>query len=264
MNCDDVRGLLDAWVDGELSAADRGAVGRHVEGCETCARDVARIRALGRRLRALGRHPLPDGLEARIASVVDGATQRRRLSVLRPGWLSRAPVAAVLASHAIAVLVGALAVVAWLWLRPGAPPAGSEREVVSAHVRGLVQEQFRTVESGNPHAVRPWFSGKVGFAPRVIDLAEAGFPLQAGRVDHLLGQPAAALVYARRSHRITLFVAPRSSMSRDVRVGGGDGYHLVGWGDAEFDYWAVSDLNRAELATFATMLRAAIDRTGAK
>ena len=266
MNCEDVQGLLDAWVDGELSARDRPAVGGHVESCETCARDVARIRALSRRVHELGRHPLPEGMQGRIAAIVDRATRQHVRLPWRPAWLSRVPMPALLASHAIAALIGALAAGAWLQTMPADSPAGIQHEIVSAHVRGLVQDQFSSVESGNPHTVRPWFAGKIAFAPRVIDLAESGFPLQGGRVDHLLGQPAAALVYARRNHRITVFIAPRGGGQalNDVRSGGEHGYHLVGWHDAEFAYRAVSDLNRSELATFARLLRTAIDRAVTK
>lgn len=267
MNCEDVQGLLGAYADDELSASDRLAVRGHVDGCETCARDVARIRALGRRVQALGRYPLPEGIERRIAALVDGAAQQPEASRWRSVRPSRIPVAVLLGSHAVAVLIGAIAVIAWLWLMPGKSPANGGREIVSAHVRGLLQNQFSSVESGNPHTVRPWFAGKTGFAPRVVDLAEAGFPLQGGRVDHVLGRPAAALVYVRRNHRITLFIAPHRAGEADpgdTGAGGSDGYHVVGWRDAEFTYWAVSDLNRAELHAFAALLGATVDRAGTR
>jgi anti-sigma factor RsiW len=130
-------------------------------------------------------------------------------------------------------------------------------------MRGLVHDEFRAVESGDPHAVRPWFAGKIGFAPRVVDLADSGFPLRGGRVDHLRGQPAAALLYARRNHRITVFIVPRGG--NDTPGGqGAVGYHVVRWRDADFVYWAISDLNHVELATFAGLLRAGIDHAGGR
>src|SRR5262245_10246117 len=104
MNCEDVQGLLDAYVDGELSARDRAAVGGHVESCESCARDMARIRALSRRVRELGRHPLPDGMPGRIAAMVVSATRRHRPAAWWPGWLPPASAPALLVSHAIAVV----------------------------------------------------------------------------------------------------------------------------------------------------------------
>jgi anti-sigma factor RsiW len=159
-------------------------------------------------------------------------------------------------------------VVAWLHAQTRGPDDSARREIVSAHVRGLAQDQFRPVESGDPHVVRPWFAGKLAFAPRVVDLAETGFPLQGGRVDRFLDQPAAALVYLRRNHRITLFIVPTGSRERpddpSGQPAGERGYHLIGWHDSEFTYWAVSDLNRAELVTFAERVRAEIARAAAR
>jgi anti-sigma factor RsiW len=132
-----------------------------------------------------------------------------------------------------------------------APPV---RDLVSAHVRGLTLEEFGAVRSGDPHAVRPWFSGKLGFAPRVADLTADRFPLLGGRVDHVAGHPAAALVYGRRQHRITLFVAPRESgiAAASDRL---HGYNVESWQADGFRFDAVSDLNRHELAAFAVLLR---------
>jgi anti-sigma factor RsiW len=129
------------------------------------------------------------------------------------------------------------------------------RDLVSAHVRGLALEEFGSVRSGDPHAVRPWFTGKIGFAPRVTDLAAEGYPLLGGRIDHVSGHPAAALIYGRRQHRITLFVAPRdaSSATASDRL---LGYNVESWRADGFRYDAVSDLNRDELAAFGALLRA--------
>ena len=267
MNCEDVEAVLDAYADGELSARDRTAVERHVGGCENCARNLARITALGRRVRDLGRYPLPDAVSENIAAIVSRGPARQGSSGWRHGFM-HALTPALVASHVVAALVGAIVVVAWLHAETRDPGDSTRRGIVAAHVHGLAQEQFRPVESGDPHVVRPWFAGKLAFAPRVVDLAESGFPLQGGRVDRVLDQPAAALIYLRRNHRVTLFIVPTDSReSRDDAGGqqaGERGYHLTSWRDSEFTYWAVSDLNRAELSTFAERLRAEIARAAAR
>ncbi|WP_241017816.1 zf-HC2 domain-containing protein, partial [Burkholderia sp. Ac-20349] len=55
MDCNEVRALLDADVDRELSAPDALRVQQHVEGCEACRRERTRIVALGRAVRQADR-----------------------------------------------------------------------------------------------------------------------------------------------------------------------------------------------------------------
>lgn len=243
MTCDDARDLLEAYHDGELGAEDRARVEAHLQGCTACASEFASLRSLSARVRGLDRYPLPDGLATRITSLVaqsaPAATDRWRFGRMA-------------ASHLVAALLGAgaLALVASATLREPAPV----RDLVAAHVRGLALEEFGSVRSGNPHAIRPWFAGKLGFAPRVIDLADDGFPLLGGRVDYVDSQPAAALVYGRRLHRITLFIAPAGSTAA-AGTGKLRGYNVESWQADGLRFDAVSDVNRDELAGFATLLR---------
>ncbi len=62
------------------------------------------------------------------------------------------------------------------------------------------------VESGAIHQVRPWFAGKVDFAPAVLFPGDADFPLRGGTVERSLDRQAAVLVYARRLHPVSLLV----------------------------------------------------------
>ena len=103
------------------------------------------------------------------------------------------------------------------------------------------------VASSDQHTVRPWFNGKIDFAPPVADYAANGFPLVGGRVDYLAGRPVAALVYRHQQHVINVFIAPGGEDR--WRAGAIDVARLppAALECGGLSYWAISDLNAREL-----------------
>jgi anti-sigma factor RsiW len=125
-----------------------------------------------------------------------------------------------------------------------------EAELVSVHVHALRFGPLTEVASSDRHTVKPWFQGRLDYAPPVFDLAEDGFPLLGGRVEHVRDQTVAALTYKRDQHVIHLFVWPasdRATLQRQERRG----FNVVHWADGSMQYWAISDLNRGDLERFA-------------
>lgn len=137
-------------------------------------------------------------------------------------------------------------------------PRTSQRvaeEVVSDHVRSLMGEHLLDVVSSDQHTVKPWFDGKVDFAPPVVNLESQGFPLLGGRLDYLEGRTVAAEVYGRNKHKINLFVWPAAQNRNTIKkVGVVKGYNVISWQASGMNYSAVSDLNPAELRQFADLL----------
>jgi anti-sigma factor RsiW len=248
MDCAEVRDLLHPYADNELPPEERRAVAAHLGACGACAQHLAELEGLRYRVKKAGTHALPAGLEKQVGALISANRNWDRPEL-------RWRIAGRTASHLAAVaLGGAIAVVLMARIE------GEQRivdDVVSAHVRSLLGGQPAQIASADPHVIRPWFGGKVTYAPQVKDLASEGFPLQGARVDYVPPQAVAAIVYGRRLHRITLFILPAEQGPSAAAQVSRYGYNLVSWRDPSFSYYAVSDLNRVELEHFASLIRLA-------
>jgi len=135
-------------------------------------------------------------------------------------------------------------------IREAVERAPIEAELVSEHTRALQRGTLTAVVSTDRHTVKPWFQGRLDFAPPVFDLAAEGFPLQGGRVEELRGERVAVLVYMRNKHVVELYVRP-SSRQRVPTPAVQKGFNLLHWADGSMEYWAVSDVERGELLRMA-------------
>jgi anti-sigma factor RsiW len=124
--------------------------------------------------------------------------------------------------------------------------------VLAAHIRSLQGNHLLDVPSSDQHNVKPWFNGKLDFAPDVKEVS--GFPLLGGRLDYFDGHSVAALVYGRRDHKINLFTWPVAEATPEVAETI-SGYHLQSWYRNGMAFWVVSDLNAAELSQFVSLYR---------
>jgi anti-sigma factor RsiW len=111
------------------------------------------------------------------------------------------------------------------------------------------------VLSTDQHTVKPWFQGKINFSPPVPDLTKEDFVLLGGRLEVIHQQPAAAIVYRRRQHIVSLYVSPSQGADLKPELRDFGGYHLLHWLQNNMGYWAVSDVDPSDLRTFGDLVR---------
>jgi anti-sigma factor RsiW len=250
MDCEAARTQLLARRRKTLDDETTAAVTEHLAGCAACRHQEAADAALSRALERLPRREAPKSLtralEARWSSVPP-----------RP----RAPLArTVLAVFAGAALAAAVVLV---W-RGRTHSEAMYGEAVNDHLRVLYSEHPLEVESGGVHQVKPWFSGRIDFAPVVGFGGDDDFPLQGGAVAYFLDRKAAAYEYKRRLHPITLFVFradglawPAATRSIGHARGSSEtvrGFHVLLWRDGDLGYALVSDLDERELGGLAAKI----------
>ncbi|MGN7981023.1 anti-sigma factor family protein [Burkholderia sp. 22313] len=296
MDCNEARALLDADVDRELSAPDALRVQRHVEGCDACRRERERIVALGRAVRQADYHRAPDALRASILAGLpaaggetgrehgaaraepepepDGAAARPRPRPngrrwfpwpagrgvsARPGPAGPGPRVTALPGLGWGVaLVVALAATAGMALSARHAETGQTvDELVASHVRAGLSARDIDVISTDRHTVKPWFNGRLDYAPPVEDLSASGFPLAGGRLDYVGRRRVAVLVYRYRQHVIDVYVRPAGEGRAAAPYATvSQGYALDRWDAAGMTWWAVTDAEPSALAAFRTALDA--------
>ena len=244
--------LVQAELDGELDAAQAAALEAHRAGCPICQTaqaELLRARAL---VRGEPYEPIPEAVRARVMARLHQAAPRAATPPRRRrswDWL-RAP------SIGFGLGAACAAAISLLVLLPERNDLVDQ--IVSNHIRALQPGHLEDVVSTDQHTVKPWFDGRIDFAPPVRDFVAEGFPLKGGRLDYLADRPVAALVYQRDKHVIDLYVWPAGSIAPHLA---GDtaiqGYNVVHWTADGMNFWAVSDVERSQLDDFAALWRRA-------
>jgi mycothiol system anti-sigma-R factor len=250
VSCELSRTILHGYFDGELDAARAAEFERHLENCAEC---VAALEAEESVRSAIGRGKMyataPAGLRKRVLDEVRGgnAAVARVAEMPQRGYQARKPYWGWLAAAAAILLVAYVGYRELAGLQSNSDEAVTAAQVVDAHLRSLQPGHLTDVVSTDQHTVKPWFDGKVDFAPPVKDFAEQGFPLQGGRLDVIRGRTVAALVYGRRKHFISVFVWPAQGKDGGRHSGALQGYQWLDWRSGGMEFWAASDTAATDL-----------------
>jgi len=244
---------LHGYVDQELDLANVIAVDEHLQSCMACKKIYDQHSALRSAVRQhASYYAAPAALADRIRATIGGPAAHAPAKTVKPRWqwfqLGR--------WLQLGTAVTATAAVTWMAAIQLNGPSRNEaimQQVIASHARSLLTSHLADVATSDQHTVKPWLSSKLDFSPPVTDLTGAGFPLVGGRLDYLDSRAVATLVYRHRQHVINLFVWPDSKSDKmsPMQIYSRHGYCLLHWTDAGMTYWAISDVEPADLKTFA-------------
>ena len=230
MDCNEATPLFALGIDRELDDSRETRLIAHLNNCPTCsvahsrahsARNALRAALTHHRLSAAGQERLWQafpGEEAASLSASPARRPHRAAANIVARWFATASRSA-LRPWATVAAACVLTAVATYTLKMSGNPAPPDLAIVSAHVRAIGEGPLTLVSSSDRHTVKPWFAGKLSFAPRVPDLTDESFLLIGGRVDQLGAERVAALVYRRRQHIVQVFrMAGRFERGRRGRI----------------------------------------------
>ena len=232
---------LHAYIDNELDADGALEVEAHLAQCEACRKEFEETRALKSALAgARFVEDMPQGLALDVRRAVRKARPR-------PWYAMPAAMSGMAAAAAAILVIVALP-----------RPSPLTDELVSSHVRSMMGSHLVDVASSDHHTVKPWFDGKIAFAPPV--LAQAGdCVLIGGRLDDIARKPTAAMAYRCGAHVVNFYAQPddrRSEMASATapKLTTARGYHVVSWKRGALDCYAVSDMAEPKLLAFARFI----------
>ena len=262
MNCTRLQQVLDAHCDGELDRATTGEIDAHLAVCTTCVTLRDQRMTLRKALRDNAPYfKAPESVASAIQRSLE-ADLAQNTAMANPPGIVRKSGLSWFHTTALASVAALAGLIAGYWLAQPMPDYPLRESAVASHVAALTPtRRLIHVASSDRHTVKPWFQGKVDFAPPVKDLSGNGFALLGARLDQVADKPAAAVVYQIRKHTINLFVwratdkAPNAPNATDaLATTSVRGFSVTTWAADGLRFAAVSDVDGRDLARFAQLI----------
>ncbi len=258
--------MLNALVDGELTADQLAGANEHLAGCAHCT-SVALHQSLLKSATAKAgqRYTPPPQLQERLARLASQEDSRGQAAGGRPtpafaSWsMGRR---GTLGWAAAAVLL--LASVSMIFVQRAtqrAETASAEHaalvtEVFDQHVATLAANMTPQVVSTDRHTVKPWFQGKIPFSFNLPQGLPNDTTLDGANLTYLSDQPVAQLLYSIGKHRVSVFLRQKSGAAEaNETAAERSGFHVTGFRTKDLEVVAVSDVDPARLAELVSSIK---------
>jgi anti-sigma factor (TIGR02949 family) len=247
MNCEEADRFLDAYLDGELDAAQRTELEQRLADCPECRQKLERLRQFRAFFTANAPHyPAPPELRSKVLARLEVQRKSNIIALVRQPWL-----------YAAALLIVSLGL-AWHTFFPNQENQIANQAAAN-YKRAALLERVCDVVSPDPAVVKPWFTGKLDFSPPVA-LPGMNFQMRGGRLDVIDNRKVAALTYKRDKDLFTVFVWPDAGKPLQEKDWSLNGNAVCAWNEKGFNFIAVSNLSDRGLDEAVRQLRAAIGK----
>lgn len=129
---------------------------------------------------------------------------------------------------------------------PGTPsPIESEfalvKEAVAYHVRAKLAGQPTEFSSSQEDEVYSWIRERVDYEGPVVRFSDPTITLAGARLDCVDGRTVGVLVLSRDEDLISIFIIPKGADNFEAINATRNGYHMLGWTEAQANFVAVID-----------------------
>ncbi len=248
MVCKEWKEKLDAYVDGELPAAQERALAEHLRGCAGCAAEsLSRVQQKRALTNAGKRYVADAAFRQRIQQSISGG----RRATGKWLWFP------VLAATMALVIAGAML---FSFNRERRSDQRLLSELADLHVATLASANPVDVISTDRHTVKPWFAGKIPFTFNLPELQDSAFTLVGGKVSYLNQSPGAELIFKVRQHQISVFIFQERAVGEIAGRDNGPGsesFTVRSWSHNGLRYFVIGDAGAADIDRLSEMIRAA-------
>jgi len=248
MVCETWTDKLDAYLDGELPAAEERALGEHLRGCPSCAAESLSKVQQKRAVHAAGQRFTPD---AAFRARIQASIAPRRPTLWNRVWFP------VLATAMVLLIAGAIS------LRLNSSRRSEQQlmsELADLHVATLASSNPVDVVSADRHTVKPWFAGKIPFTFNLPELQDSPFVLLGAKVSYLNQSPGAELIFRVRQHQISVFIFQERALGNlraNDDVQGALSFTVRSWSHNGLRYFVIGDASPQDLDKLSELLKAA-------